>query len=150
MGDVISILDDEKLHQPASLFRQPLRVLRRAQPIEAAGDSEQRTFDLLGNPGEAEFVGAATTSASSFEWLRTTNARGAQADFPKVHRQRWSIPLGVKGAAEIGTIGAPGAIVSAIEDALAPLEIVIRDLTVTPARLRARIAKAEAKQPSKQ
>jgi aerobic carbon-monoxide dehydrogenase large subunit len=57
-------------------------------------------------------------------------------------------PLGVKGAAESGTIGAPGAIVSAIEDALAPLNIVIRDLPVTPARLRALIAEAEAKQTS--
>ena len=35
-------------------------------------------------------------------------------------------PLGVKGAAESGTIGAPAAIVSAIEDALAPLAIAIR------------------------
>ena len=54
-------------------------------------------------------------------------------------------PLGVKGAAESGTIGAPAAIVSAIEDALAPLGIVIRDLPVTPARLRALIAAAQAK-----
>jgi aerobic carbon-monoxide dehydrogenase large subunit len=51
-------------------------------------------------------------------------------------------PLGVKGAAESGTIGAPAAIVSAIEDALAPFGIVIRDLPVTPARLRALIAEA--------
>jgi aerobic carbon-monoxide dehydrogenase large subunit len=51
-------------------------------------------------------------------------------------------PLGVKGAAESGTIGAPAAIVSAIEDALAPLGVVIRDLPVTPARLRALIAAA--------
>ena len=54
-------------------------------------------------------------------------------------------PLGVKGAAESGTIGAPAAIVSAIEDALAPFDIVIRDLPVTPARLRALIAASEAK-----
>ncbi len=54
-------------------------------------------------------------------------------------------PLGVKGAAESGTIGAPAAIVSAIEDALKPLDIVIRDLPVTPARLRALIEAAEAK-----
>jgi carbon-monoxide dehydrogenase large subunit len=54
-------------------------------------------------------------------------------------------PLGVKGAAESGTIGAPAAIVAAIEDALAPLDIVIRDLPVTPARLRALIEAAEAR-----
>ena len=51
-------------------------------------------------------------------------------------------PLGVKGAAESGTIGAPGAIVAAIEDALAPIGIRISDLPVTPARLRALIAAA--------
>jgi aerobic carbon-monoxide dehydrogenase large subunit len=54
-------------------------------------------------------------------------------------------PLGVKGAAESGTIGAPAVIVSAIEDALAPFDIVIRDLPVTPARLRALIEAAQAK-----
>jgi aerobic carbon-monoxide dehydrogenase large subunit len=54
-------------------------------------------------------------------------------------------PLGVKGAAESGTIGAPAAIVSAIEDALSSLGVVIRDLPVTPARLRAVIAAAARK-----
>jgi carbon-monoxide dehydrogenase large subunit len=51
-------------------------------------------------------------------------------------------PLGVKGAAESGTIGAPAAIVSAIEDALRPLDVRIRDLPVTPMRLRALIRAA--------
>ena len=51
-------------------------------------------------------------------------------------------PLGVKGAAESGTIGAPAAIVSAIEDALRPLDVRIRELPVTPARLRALIEQA--------
>jgi len=44
-------------------------------------------------------------------------------------------PLGVKGAAESGTIGAPPAIVSAIEDALRPLKLRISELPVTPDRL---------------
>ena len=48
-------------------------------------------------------------------------------------------PLGVKGAAESGTIGAPAAIVSAIEDALRPFGVRITDLPVTPARLLALI-----------
>lgn len=51
-------------------------------------------------------------------------------------------PLGVKGAAESGTIGAPAAIVSAIEDALRPLKVRIRELPVTPARLQALIQAA--------
>jgi len=51
-------------------------------------------------------------------------------------------PLGVKGAAESGTIGAPAAIVSAIEDALKPLGVRITDLPVTPPRLLALIQAA--------
>jgi aerobic carbon-monoxide dehydrogenase large subunit len=53
-------------------------------------------------------------------------------------------PLGVKGAAESGTIGAPPAIVSAIEDALRPLQVRITDLPVTPERLLALISKARS------
>ena len=53
-------------------------------------------------------------------------------------------PRGVKGAAESGTIGAPAALVSAIEDALRPLGIHIQGLPVTPAGLQALIAGARA------
>ena len=56
-------------------------------------------------------------------------------------------PLGVKGAAESGTIGAPAAIVSAIEDALRPLKVRITELPVTPARLLALIEAARNAQP---
>jgi carbon-monoxide dehydrogenase large subunit len=56
-------------------------------------------------------------------------------------------PLGVKGAAESGTIGAPAAIVSAIEDALRPFEVHITDLPVTPARLFALIEAAKSPHP---
>jgi carbon-monoxide dehydrogenase large subunit len=52
-------------------------------------------------------------------------------------------PLGVKGAAESGTIGAPAAIVSAIEDSLKPLDVHITDLPVTPARLLSLIERAK-------
>jgi carbon-monoxide dehydrogenase large subunit len=51
-------------------------------------------------------------------------------------------PLGVKGAAESGTIGAPAAIVSAIEDALKPFNVRITDLPVTPPRLLAYLPSA--------
>jgi carbon-monoxide dehydrogenase large subunit len=54
-------------------------------------------------------------------------------------------PLGVKGAAESGTVGACNAIVSAIEDALRPLEVRIAELPVTPARLLALIRDAVSK-----
>jgi carbon-monoxide dehydrogenase large subunit len=53
-------------------------------------------------------------------------------------------PLGVKGVAEGGTVAAPAAIASAIEDALSPLGLRIRDLPMTPARLHALIEAARA------
>ncbi|MDB5572836.1 MAG: carbon monoxide dehydrogenase large subunit [Hyphomicrobiales bacterium] len=52
-------------------------------------------------------------------------------------------PLGVKGAAESGTIGAPATIVSAIEDALRPLDVRITQVPVTPPQLRALIRQAQ-------
>jgi carbon-monoxide dehydrogenase large subunit len=51
-------------------------------------------------------------------------------------------PLGVKGAAESGTIGAPAAIASAVEDALREFQVTITDLPLTPARILALIAAA--------
>ncbi len=51
-------------------------------------------------------------------------------------------PLGVKGAAESGTIAAPAALISAVENALAPLRLAVTDLPLTPDRLRALIAAA--------
>ena len=44
-------------------------------------------------------------------------------------------PLGVKGAGEGGTIPAPAAIVSAIEDALAPFGVRFNEAPLTPARI---------------
>ena len=44
-------------------------------------------------------------------------------------------PLGVKGAAESGTLAAPAVVISAIEDALRPLVVRVRELPLTPDRL---------------
>jgi carbon-monoxide dehydrogenase large subunit len=54
-------------------------------------------------------------------------------------------PLGVKGAAESGTIGAPATIASAIVDALQPLNVEINELPITPPRLYAAICAAREK-----
>jgi carbon-monoxide dehydrogenase large subunit len=44
-------------------------------------------------------------------------------------------PLGVKGAGEGGTIPAPAAIISAIEDALSPFGVRFAEMPLTPARI---------------
>jgi CO/xanthine dehydrogenase Mo-binding subunit len=56
--------------------------------------------------------------------------------------------FGIKGGGEGGRMGAPPAIAAAIEDALKPLGVKIDALPVTPARLRALIRDAEARQPA--
>ncbi|MDI3298137.1 MAG: xanthine dehydrogenase family protein molybdopterin-binding subunit [Bacillota bacterium] len=51
-------------------------------------------------------------------------------------------PLGAKGAGEGGTIPALAALANAVEDALAPLGVVVRRLPMTPARVRAWVEEA--------
>jgi carbon-monoxide dehydrogenase large subunit len=53
-------------------------------------------------------------------------------------------PLGVKGAGEGGTIPAPAAIVSAIEDALSPFGVQFSDVPLTPARIVQAVQESEA------
>jgi len=54
-------------------------------------------------------------------------------------------PLGVKGAGEGATVGAPGAVIHAILDALAPLGVTHIDLPATPARVWQAIQSAVAR-----
>ncbi len=55
-------------------------------------------------------------------------------------------PLGVKGAAESGSIGAPSAIIAAVEAALRPLDVQVCELPLTPPRLLALIRAARLRQ----
>jgi carbon-monoxide dehydrogenase large subunit len=48
-----------------------------------------------------------------------------------------------KGLGEGGTIGAPAAIINAINDALVPLGVCIDEMPATPARIRAALARAQ-------
>jgi aerobic carbon-monoxide dehydrogenase large subunit len=53
-------------------------------------------------------------------------------------------PLGVKGAGEGGTIPAPAAIISAVEDALSPFEVRFAEMPLTPDRIVDALRKAGA------
>ncbi|PYN55635.1 MAG: carbon monoxide dehydrogenase [Candidatus Rokuibacteriota bacterium] len=53
-------------------------------------------------------------------------------------------PLGVKGAGEGGTVGAPGAVIHAILDALTPLGVTHLDMPATPERVWQAIRHARA------
>ena len=56
-------------------------------------------------------------------------------------------PLGVKGAGEGGAVGAPGAVIHAILDALAPLGVAHIDMPATPARVWQAIQDARSSRP---
>lgn len=61
-------------------------------------------------------------------------------DVPAVHVERLEIPsdlnpIGVRGAGELGTIGAPAAVANAIEDALLPLGVRVREFPLTHGRI---------------
>jgi carbon-monoxide dehydrogenase large subunit len=70
------------------------------------------------------------------------------SDIPDAHSEFIEIPaktnpLGIKGMAESGSIGAPPAIIGAILDALKPLGVQHIDMPATPARVWAAIDKAK-------
>jgi aerobic carbon-monoxide dehydrogenase large subunit len=112
---------------------------------------------------EGQVLGAVAhgIGATLFEWMRydengqplTTNyadyllPASDSVPFIDIHHMESPSPfnpLGVKGAAESGTIGAPAAIVSAIENALSPFGVRITELPITPPRLLALIQAAKA------
>ena len=57
-------------------------------------------------------------------------------------------PYGTKGVGESGPVGAPAAIASAVEDALSPLGVKIRELPLKPQNVWELIRKAKAKKQS--
>ncbi len=75
-------------------------------------------------------------TASLMDYLAPT-----MAEIPEIeihHRETLTDAtlLGAKGLGEGGTIGAPAAVVNAINDALRPLGVVVNHMPVTPASLR--------------
>ena len=54
-------------------------------------------------------------------------------------------PLGVKGVGEAGAIPVTALVAEAIDDALAPLGLRVREMPLDPHRLRALIAAAEVR-----
>jgi carbon-monoxide dehydrogenase large subunit len=96
---------------------------------------ERMQFDALGQP----------LTASYADYLLPTADVVPPIEIHHMESPSPLNPLGVKGAAESGTVGACNSIVAAIEDALAPLDVWITDLPVTPARLLELIREAEAR-----
>jgi carbon-monoxide dehydrogenase large subunit len=86
---------------------------------------EQFVYDRAGNPLTTSFVDYAFPSAAE---LPSFEARLVQTPSP-------NNPLGVKGIAESGTIGAPPAVQNAVIDALRPFGVEHIDMPCTPIRI---------------
>ena len=70
-------------------------------------------------------------------------------DFCDIHIESHPVPtglnpLGAKGAGEAGTVGALPAVMNAVMDALAPLEVRHLDMPATPERVWQAIREARA------
>jgi aerobic carbon-monoxide dehydrogenase large subunit len=86
---------------------------------------EQFTYDAGGNPQTTNFADYALPSAAE---LPSFECRLLETPSP-------NNPLGAKGIAESGTVGAPPAVQNAVVDALAHLGVRHVDLPLTPERV---------------
>jgi len=83
-------------------------------------------------------------TASLVDYVVPSAAEIPAMDVMHVESESQSTLGGFRGMGEGGTIGAPAAVANAIADALAPLEINITEVPVTPERLFALIEQAKA------
>jgi carbon-monoxide dehydrogenase large subunit len=94
-------------------------------------------YEWMGYDDQAQPV--TTTFA---EYLMPTAPEIPRIDVILVEYPAKNNPLGVKGAGETACIPVPGAIVSAIEDALGPIGVRIAEFPLSPARLYDLISQA--------
>ena len=95
---------------------------------------ERMTYDAAAQPQTTTFA----------DYLMPTAPEVPGAAIEHIETPNPLNPLGVKGAGEGGTIPAPAAIVSAIEDALAPFGVRFCEAPLTPARIVEELQRAGA------
>lgn len=96
---------------------------------------ERMLYDADGNP----------LSTNYGEYLLPMAVEMPEIEVIHVETPAPGNPIGVKGAGEGGTIPAAACVISAIEDALAPLGVTINEHPVSPQRLREIIAAARGR-----
>ena len=94
-------------------------------------------FELMAYDRDAQPI---TTTFAEYLLAGATEVPNVEVKF--AHFPSPLNPLGVKGVGESGCVPAPGAIISAIENALTPFGVRIEEYPVTPARLFAVLQKA--------
>jgi aerobic carbon-monoxide dehydrogenase large subunit len=134
LEDYLIVEDGGKLVNPMIVDGQVLGGL--AQGIGTAL-YEEMPFDDAGQPLAA--------TLADYLLPGTTEVPDVRLDHMET-LSPWTT-FGQKGIGESGAIGPPGAIVNAINDALAPLGAEIFDLPASPSRVLAAIAAARANRP---
>jgi carbon-monoxide dehydrogenase large subunit len=82
-------------------------------------------------------------TSSFMDYLLPTSAEVPQFEIHHLETPTENTITGAKGLGEGGTIGAPAAILNAISDALAPLEVALNETPATPERIREAIRSVE-------
>ncbi len=75
-------------------------------------------------------------NASFMDFLMPTSAEVPEMDIAHIETPSPLNPLGVKGVGEAGTIPVAAAVAEAVEDALAPFGVRIREMPLSPVRIR--------------
>ena len=96
-------------------------------------------FELMAYDADAQPV---TTTFAEYLMPGATEVPNVEVEFAQFPSPL--NPLGVKGVGESGCVPAPGAIISAIENALSSFGVRIEEYPVTPARLFALLRKAKS------
>jgi CO/xanthine dehydrogenase Mo-binding subunit len=95
---------------------------------------ERIVYDAEGQPLTASFM----------DFLIPTAAEIPEIEIAHLETPSPLNPLGIKGVGEAGAIPVPALVAEAVDDALAPLGLRIREMPLNPDRLRALIARAMA------
>ena len=99
---------------------------------------EHMVYDEDGNPLSTTFV----------DYLLPTATDVPEIEYGHLETPG-PMPGGYKGVGEGGAIGAPPAVVNAVNDALAPFGVGVTRLPLTPATILAQLAGAKAAPPSR-
>ena len=83
-------------------------------------------------------------NASFMDFLIPTSAEIPEIEIAHIETPSPLNPLGVKGVGEAGTIPVAAAVAEAIEDALGPFGVRIREMPLSPARLRELFEEAQS------
>lgn len=90
---------------------------------------EELVYDEDGQPRSGSFM----------DYLLPTASEAPEFELAHLDSPSPLNPLGVKGSGEGGAIGPQAAIANAVEDALRPLGVVVREVPLSPDRVRASI-----------